>query len=57
MCNYSCSCRKYHHLEVQYTRLRQSDVHFEVMEDTTCGEPSSPTKTDVDSVDQGNDEL
>ena len=47
--------RKYRHLEVQYSRLRQSDpVHFNVIEDNSCGEPSLPTEVDLDVK---NDEL
>ena len=48
--------RKYHRLEVQYSRLRQADpVHFNVVDDTSCGEPSLPTEADLN--DGKNDEL
>ena len=46
--------RKYHRLEVQYSRLRQSDpVNSSDTDDTTCGELYLPTEADInlDSMD------
>ena len=51
--------RKYHRLEVQYSRLRQSDpVHFSDADDTTCGEPYLATEGDInlDPMDQKNED-
>ena len=46
--------RKYHRLEVQYSRLRQTDpIHFDVIDDTSCGELSLPTE----DLNVQNDEL
>lgn len=49
--------RKYHRLEVQYSRLRQSDpVYSNDADDTTCGEMFLPTDADINlySIDQKN---